>query len=227
VDGVAHGFRYNGSAYTTIDAPGASETLAFGVNSSGEIVGYYSAGSVDHGFVFDGIAFTPLDVEGATSTRAFGINDSGLIVGSYDIAGGPHHGFTYDGNRFGYFDCPGSDSTELHAVNSAGQMVGMTNPGSHAFLREDASCTSIDFPGATFNDAEGINDAGEIVGLVGFSGVSWPDGFARIGNDSYRRITFPLSQDSQAWKVNNDGQIVGSYKAKGGAVHGFLLTPGS
>ena len=39
--GDLHGFQLNGGVYTTIDFPGATETLAFGVNSSDDVVGVY------------------------------------------------------------------------------------------------------------------------------------------------------------------------------------------
>jgi hypothetical protein len=87
------------------------------------------------------------------------------------------------------------------------------------------TCITIDFPSATHNDAEGINDTDQIVGVVGFSGVPWLDGYARLGT-SFRRVTFPLSQANAAWKVNNSGQIVGSYNIDD-VTHGYLLTPGS
>jgi len=39
--GCLHGFLLSGGVYTTIDYPGAVETLAFGVNSSGVVIGGY------------------------------------------------------------------------------------------------------------------------------------------------------------------------------------------
>ena len=41
------------AAFTTIDVPGASSTLAVGINSRGDIVGQYSAGGTTHGFLLD------------------------------------------------------------------------------------------------------------------------------------------------------------------------------
>lgn len=39
--GCLHGFLLRGGAYTTFDFPGATETLAFGVNTSDQVVGTY------------------------------------------------------------------------------------------------------------------------------------------------------------------------------------------
>ncbi len=50
--GCLHGFLLSGGVYTTFDFPGATETLAFGVNSFDDIVGAYidSSGGV-HGYL--------------------------------------------------------------------------------------------------------------------------------------------------------------------------------
>src|SRR5438132_11927584 len=69
-------------AFSTIDVPGAAFTEAFGINSSGRIVGAYGNPDV-HGFVLDDGSDTTMDVPGATRTEAVGINPSGQIVGTY------------------------------------------------------------------------------------------------------------------------------------------------
>ena len=77
--------------FTTIDVPGATGTVALGINNRGQIVGEIGS----HGFLLDRGTFTTIDVPGATFTGAFGINDRGQIVGDYQ-AGGTVHGFLLD-----------------------------------------------------------------------------------------------------------------------------------
>jgi probable HAF family extracellular repeat protein len=56
--GNTHGFVYEGGAYTQYDAPGSSQTAAFGVsgtfingvNDAGSFVGFFSDGVKVHGF---------------------------------------------------------------------------------------------------------------------------------------------------------------------------------
>ena len=50
---VAHGFLYDNGKYITLDDPvGVIGTLAFGINNSGEIVGWYTgANNLCHGFL--------------------------------------------------------------------------------------------------------------------------------------------------------------------------------
>jgi len=40
-----HGFLYSGGTYATLDAPGATQTRASGINASGLIVGDYFDGA--------------------------------------------------------------------------------------------------------------------------------------------------------------------------------------
>ena len=66
-------------AFTTLNAA-SGNTLANGVNVSGQIVGSFGG---SHGFLYSGGTFTTVDVPGASSTAAYGISASGQIVGSY------------------------------------------------------------------------------------------------------------------------------------------------
>ncbi|SRR5260370_103470 len=44
-------FLLGGGSYTTLDVPGSSYTVAYGINASGQIVGYYKDGQQDRGFL--------------------------------------------------------------------------------------------------------------------------------------------------------------------------------
>ena len=77
--------------------------MATGINSEGDIVGYYGAGGTNHGFMRDKDGeFTSLDFPGATGTQAWGINSRGDIVGVYG-AGGTTHGFVLNKGRWVQF----------------------------------------------------------------------------------------------------------------------------
>src|SRR5438132_1289828 len=73
--------------FTTIDVPGALETLAYGINDAGQIVGK----SLGQGFLKDGANFITFNVPGAGTTQAYGINNAGQVVGVF------HDGSTYHG----------------------------------------------------------------------------------------------------------------------------------
>jgi hypothetical protein len=51
-EGKPHGFVLDQGVVTTIDIPGATVTIPFGINNHGEIVGgFIDAGGVQHGFL--------------------------------------------------------------------------------------------------------------------------------------------------------------------------------
>jgi hypothetical protein len=85
---------YNAGTYTTLDDPLGSETWAWGINDSGEVVGYYYNGSGYLGFLYNGGTYTTVnDPLGTESTWAYGINDSGEIAGTIGT-NDPYEGFT-------------------------------------------------------------------------------------------------------------------------------------
>jgi hypothetical protein len=87
--GVIHGFLDNHGVFTTVDAPGATETELLGLNDLGIAVGFDIVNGVTHGIIYNTKTgtFTTLD---AVSTT--GINDKGDIVGFDSDAAGNTHG---------------------------------------------------------------------------------------------------------------------------------------
>ena len=77
---VASGNHAFAITWTTLDAPGASATAAYGI-SGGSICGTYQNPSsiAGHGFRFDGAAWTTLDVPLANGTWAHGIDGSNIV----------------------------------------------------------------------------------------------------------------------------------------------------
>ena len=69
---------------STMDYPGAVSTIANGINSQGDIVGWYTdtAGKT-HGFFLGRHGFVSIDYPGACRTEAWAINPAGDIVGVY------------------------------------------------------------------------------------------------------------------------------------------------
>ena len=94
-DGVQHGFRRDKNGrFTTIDLPGASNTIAVGINERGQVVGHCVDDGGRHGFVHNrNGGITTCDAPDAQSTLAFGINNRGQVVGFYADTGGAVHGF--------------------------------------------------------------------------------------------------------------------------------------
>ena len=119
-------------AFTTVDYPGAPETLLTEINERGRIVGAYSEdpGGINvapRNFVLNRGAYTPIEPPGASLTVIDDVNNRGEIVGLYIDAGGVNHGFLRD-RRGGYspIDHPGATplGSASGGINDRGWIVG-------------------------------------------------------------------------------------------------------
>jgi len=195
-DGFTHGFLLNDAGLTTLDFPGASDTIAFGINESGTVAGYWdlldSFGNLIayHGFTWKGGIFSEVDFPGAIDTGVTGINAAGDLVGFWDsdVASPIGHGFVFSQGHFTSFDVPvaGATVTQPNDINASGQFVGTyidANGVLHGFLMAAGTFTTLDFPGAGQTSAWGINSAGQIVGNYSIVPNGVPHGFlAQPGN---------------------------------------------
>jgi probable HAF family extracellular repeat protein len=58
----------DGSSFTPIDVPGATRTIAAGINNLGQIVGnFLDADGVPHGYLTDGSSFVAIDAPGGST----------------------------------------------------------------------------------------------------------------------------------------------------------------
>lgn len=187
-DGFFHGFLLSKGVVTTLDFPAASDTFAFGINSSGVVVGYWdildALGNVlaAHGFVWKNGAFTEVNFPGSADSIVLGINAQGDYVGEWDtdINSPIGRAFVYSDGHFTSFDFPSATLTQADDINEQGQMVGAyvdANGGTHGFLKSRDAYTSIDFPGAAVTTAWGINNRGQIVGTHRDAVGDFPRGF--------------------------------------------------
>jgi uncharacterized membrane protein len=93
--------------YTTIDVPGATTTLAVGVNDLGVVSGFYADGNGnDHGFLDRDGTFTTINVPGAAGTVLTVVNDLGVAVGYYIDSSGAAHGLVDRHGRFTTINAP-------------------------------------------------------------------------------------------------------------------------
>jgi len=86
--GKTQGFRFKDGRYETLNHPkGPDDTSLYGINSDGEIVGYYYDAIQNRhiGFLFSEGSFNRLRFPGPNGmiTRPLGINRSGYVVGQY------------------------------------------------------------------------------------------------------------------------------------------------
>jgi probable HAF family extracellular repeat protein len=106
----------------------AGTTQANGINSQGDIVGFYTdINSQPHGFLLRKGTFSKIDVPSSagSQTNAQAINSRGDIVGSYFDSSGPEHGFLLSQGRFTKIDVPGSELSEALGINRQRDLVGV------------------------------------------------------------------------------------------------------
>jgi probable HAF family extracellular repeat protein len=127
--------------FTTLDDPSATNgTISWGINTSGQIVGYYlDASDKNHGFLLSGGMYTTLDdpLAGSFGTVATGINSAGQIVGYYLDSANKEHGFLESGGTYITLDDPlATNGIQAFGINDQGQIVGSytDNRGTHGFL---------------------------------------------------------------------------------------------
>lgn len=130
-NGGQHGFVYSvpTSSFGTLDVPGATATLAIGVNDGGEVTFEW----VNSSFVFSGAIFKNghykiLNVPGAAQSKARGINVHGWIDFNAQDTAGVWHGYLYKAGTFTQFDVANAANTYSFGINSSGMLVGGFNP---------------------------------------------------------------------------------------------------
>jgi len=179
--------------------------------------------------------FITIDFPRASRTSGRDVTSAGAYVGEYDDDAG-HHGFLYSlESGFTSIDVPGSISTDAHGINASGDIVGvyLTPDGqAHGYLWSGGEFTSSDVDNSTGTSFMGINDQGDIVG-------GWCDGTIApcplggegnrgllLNNGRFTSFDFPGASLTQAWKINSNDDIVGSYQDTSGLWHGFVWSGG-
>lgn len=205
-----------------------------------------------HGFVRDRQGHVvSFGVAKAGLTRSQAINNRGELAGDYVDPGavpgpdglsprGTIHGFTRDSRGdIHAFDVPFDHLHVIKGMNDRGQIVGYydssgTTQGS--FVREpDGRVTLITYPGAPITEVYGINNQEQIVGAFLQPGAAvGPDGTVQPGTvhgliwerGRFTTLDVPGATTTQAFGINDRGQIVGGYRDANGNAHAFILDRG-
>jgi uncharacterized membrane protein len=234
------GFVLDKGRYRPIEPPGAAtQTLAFGIDNRGRIVGGFDdADGRAHGFLRERSGrYRTIDVPGAYATIATRINERGQISGDYfetkeKFDQGLKRGFLLDRGRFRRIDVPGADSTEAVGLDNRGRVVGeaftLDPLDVRGYLWDDGLVKRIDVPGAAFTGAEEINERGQIAGTYGNDPTQAVTRGYLLDRGRFRTFAAPGGPFTQVFGLNNRGQIAGYVAADEllNDAHGFLLAKG-
>jgi probable HAF family extracellular repeat protein len=220
--------------YQQLDYPGQQNTLAYGINDSGTIAGYYwdpvlTSGG-DRGFTYSNGNFQTYQVANFYSTDLYGINNAGDLAGSYNNQNfSVVQGFVIPaGGSMQSVGPPGATQWENYGINNVGNVVGSSFTGNTAggYVSTNSGFVAIDCSNASAFP-HGINDSGAIVGFckdsngiyTGFAtSITCPTCLTSIG---------PAGAYSNfGYGVNNAGLIVGVTEDPKGMFQGFLLDNG-
>ena len=206
--------------YTQIDVPGAIDTFAYGIDSAGDLVGYYiDAAQAEHGFLLSGGTYTTIDYPNGQFTAVFGMNDVGELTG-----------FAYTGVYVGFVDntqtdaftaieYPGAYSTIAYRINNSGTIAGFfqqTSSSSYEGFELAGTTYRLVQPNALASEyLVGVTASGELLGRaqVGTGGLL--TNFL-CKNGKYELVKIPSGLTFEANGISPDGtRIVGALSNAG------------
>ena len=236
-------------AFQTLDAPEHVDTGLHGVNHRGDVAGYFDdgaqAGGVAYptGFVLWHGKIRPVRWAPDIYSDLNGINDAGDAVGYYGHVGRiANSGFLYESRSNSHIPLvfPATVRTTIGAgINDHGTIVGTLNVDQTGLpqnadhkgyikRRDQVSVPAyqlVSYPGAPETFGNGINDAGTVVGNYHARGgdVTSSRSFIRT-RATYSTVNLHrlCAARSEAWGVNDRGDVVGFYTDTVGAVHGYV-----
>ena len=166
-----------------------------GIRYSGQITGHTGCSTSCYSHVF--LDRMDLILPGSTFSFVYDINNMGQVVGLSGRDGGPVHAFVYDpSNGMTNLSPLVGGPSDAYGINNHGHIVGSAsiNDRFHAFRLRDGELTLFD----TVRPAKKINDSGLIAGF----GIV-------IEDDVIKPMLFPGGGFSDAYGINNLGQVVG------------------
>jgi uncharacterized membrane protein len=205
--------------YTQIDYPGSTETVVYGINSAGEIVGAYVSGVNWHGFLLSGGVYTEIGYDDGPNYLT-SINDVGQIVGS---ASDTDLGFVYDRatQMFTTFGVPRANAQTLpYAINNAGTIAGYYNTKSeYGFELIGSQFREVSPSGDNTSWATGISTSGKIVGHGCCNGLA----NFEYDHGKYTAVTIPNAPSAVLEGINPAGTaLVGIYFPSSSKTFGFI-----
>jgi hypothetical protein len=220
-----------------------------GINNDGIIVGYFGSGAAGHpnkGYVllppFAQRDFFNENFPGSAQTQVIGINDHEATVGFWVNKAGANFGFYSVNGRLITADFPTGTPAkppvdQLLGVNNHNVAVGFfTNSGGqnrgYTYNINTKKFARVLVPGAAglgpSLTAAGINNAGAITGFYNKT-ATVVDAFLKTANGHFTTIAFPGASSTEAFGVNDSGEVVGQYTVGTGnaaVTHGFTWRAG-
>ncbi|MCB9898133.1 MAG: hypothetical protein H6825_09035 [Planctomycetes bacterium] len=225
---------------TDLGTLGGPESAAFGLNASGQVVGWanidgctVNGHACRHAFVWDDGVMTDLGLlHGDQESVARAINDAGLIVGTseFDVlfGSGTFHAVTWDGGVIAPLPDLGTGESFAEDVNASGVVAGwavdpMVSRDRAVTWTGGAIANVGKGESHTYNRAIGINDAGQLAGFA-WNLFEPNDAILNAGGWSTIGGTDGPFQNAEAYDVNDSGLVVGLQAFPSGGWHAATWT---
>lgn len=247
------GFLLSDGVFTYIDVPNSPDRPAIGtqpryISPQGVVIGAYFtlqdgssiAAPRFRGFAWYGGSLTYFDApdwiyDNPSSPHSIiprAINARGHIVGCIHDRDQMNsmHGFELSDGQFTKF----GPNTMHSGITDSGEIVGLDFTSAEGYhIDKFGNVERLVMPGADQTYAWDINSRGTIVGIAWTNGSTVQHAFLRSKHGFYRSIDPAGALAAQAFGINSDGDVVGSYRDAAGpqcattaCMHGFLLQRG-
>jgi probable HAF family extracellular repeat protein len=190
--------------YTQVDANNESDTVLFGVNDSGDVVGAVTDATLqNHSFVA-GASFQDIFDVGTGNDDAVGINNSGEIIGFYTDADG--NAFAYSAELSNLSGAAAIPNVPVDAfangIDANGDIVGVLMDGDQFEVVGGVFGTVFNPPDIFFN---AVSENGQVVLIVTDSAENILATTTGVGGGPL----FNLAAADVGQGVNDAGQVVG------------------
>jgi len=230
---TTRGFILENKHFRVLSTLGGQDSRVLGLNDRGRAVGEADlAKGQRHAFLTNGSALIDLGtLPAGTFSEAYAISNTDIVAGVADIDGRHKHAVAWtDGKIADLGTLPGGVDSCARSVNDKGQIVGFSEmpQGYHAFLYSDETMHDLGTLGSDPSMASGINNAGDVVGTSGVAGYGHHAFLWK--KDQMLDLNTLIPQNcgwilTNAFSINDRGQITCSGFRKGESAHLILLTP--
>lgn len=205
------------------------QTVGYGLNNSGQVVGASLTLSGWRGFItgVNGVGMTELGTLGGNTSFAMAINDSGQVAGYATTAAMRNRAFLTGPGGIGMTDLGTLGGAESFArgVNAQGQVVG--NAGTRAFVTgpNGVGMTDLSPVSTAIGQAFAVNNSGQVAGTVAVVSGGVQQAFISNPNGTgLMTLATPAVGYGYALALNASGQAAVTIQPLTGGAQAFITT---